>query len=106
MGDLIDHFRGRECFRHVSGQLPRPGQMPEQNRKNLMRSHELATSVDRPNAVGIPVEGEARVVVAAAHRLAKRLYVRLDWFRIHASEERVARAADLFGFDSLPLERS
>ena len=93
-GNLVDHLGGRKCFRHVAGQIARSGQVPEQNRENLVRSDERAVAVDRADAVGVAIEREARVVAAVDHRAAQRLDVRLDRLRIHAAEKRIARAAN------------
>ncbi len=104
-GNLVDHLRGRKRLRHVAGQIARSGQMPEQNRKNLVRRDERAVAVDRADAVRVAIEREACVIAAIDHRPTQRLNVRLDRLGIHAAEKRIARAANFGRLDAVTAEK-
>ncbi len=59
----------------------------------------------RANAVGITVECEPGVVLSFARRLSQRLHVRLDRFRINASEKWIAISADFAALDAVAAKK-
>ena len=104
-GDLIDHFRRGECLGYRAFEFARAGQMPQQDRENLVRIDEGAIAVHCADAVGVAIEREACVEFALHHGALQRCDVRLDRLRIHAAEERVARAANFFACDFVAAEK-
>ena len=66
---------------------------------------ESAIAVHGADAVGVSVKSKSRVKVAFAQSLTQRFHVRLDGLGIHASEQRIARAADFLAFDSVAAEK-
>ena len=81
------------------------GEVPEQDGKNLVRIDEGAVAVHGADAVGVAIEREAGVEFALRHGASQRGDVRLNGFRIHAAEERIARAANFFANDFVAAEK-
>ncbi len=78
--------------------------MPDEQRKNLVRIDECAVAVDRSNTVAVSIGTEAGVVFSGARGLTERFNVRLDRFRVHAAETRVARATNFVAGDAIAPE--
>ena len=79
-----------------------PGQVPQQNRKNLVRRDERAVAVHRADAVAVAIRAQPGVILAGEHRAAQRLDVRLDGLGIDAAKQRIARAANFIAGDAVP----
>src|SRR6266436_5461786 len=82
-----------------------PGKVPDEECQNLVGIDENAVAVDSADAVPIPVGAETGVVLAGSHGLTQRFDVRLDRFRMHAAETRIARAADFVAGNSVAFEK-
>src|SRR6185437_9543356 len=102
--NLVYHFRGGKRLRHVAAQPARPREMPQQDGKNLVRCDERSIRVHRADAIRIAIERESRAIAPAAHGAPQRLHMGFDWLRVHAAEERIARAADLVALDAVAAE--
>src|SRR5205823_12201578 len=84
--ELVDQFRHGKSFCDVSREIAGPGEVPDEQRQNLVGIHERPGAVDRANAVAIAIGAEARVVFPREHSLAQRFNVRLNRFGMHAAE--------------------
>src|SRR6202035_5082013 len=67
--NLVDHFCGGKRFRHIPAHLARTRQMPQQNRKDLMRCDKRSIAIHCADAIAVSVERESRIVVAATQSL-------------------------------------
>ena len=83
--EFVNQLGDRKGFRNVSRKLAGSRQMPNEQRKDLMGSHEGAGAVDRADAVAVAIGTEARVIFACPHRLPQRFDVRLDGLGMHAA---------------------
>src|SRR6202041_2176793 len=91
---FVDEFRDGKCLGDVAGEFPRADQVPDHQRENLVGVDEGAVAVDGPDAVAVTVGGETGVILSGEDRLAQSVNVRLDGFGMHATESRVAGAAN------------
>src|SRR5580704_3788778 len=103
--DLVDHFCGGKSFCHRAFEFARAGEMPQQDRENLVRVDERAVAVHRADAVGIAIQREASVELAFDHGALQRGDVRFNRLGIYATEKRIARAANFFTGDFVAAEQ-
>src|SRR5438309_1226065 len=66
--DFIEELRRGEGFGEVAADFSRAGEMPEQDREDLVRSDECAVAMHRSDAVAISIGGKPGIVAAAAKR--------------------------------------
>ena len=104
-GDFVDQLCRRKSFGDVARDAARAGQMPQQQRENLVRRNERPRAIHRADAVAVAIGAESGVVAAGEHGAAQGLNVRLDRFWIRAAEERIARAANFIAGDSVAAEK-
>src|SRR5215831_15494859 len=102
---LVDELRHREGFSDVARKIPRPSQVPDEQRQNLVRIDESAGAVNCADAVAIPVGAKARIVFAGQHGLPQRFDVWLDGLRMHAAEARIPRSANFVAQDAIAAKQ-
>src|SRR5207253_798311 len=103
-GELVDEFGNGESFCNVSRQVTSPGEVPDEQCKDLMRIHERTVTVDGADAVAIAIGAPAGVEFSAQQRLPQGLDMRLDRLRVNAAEARVVRAANFIAGDAIAPE--
>jgi hypothetical protein len=103
-GKLVDQLGDGKSFGDVSREIAGSGEVPDEQREDLMRVDEGAVAIDRADAVAVAVGAKAGVVFTREDCLAQRGDVRLDGFGMRAAEERVAGATNLVAGDAVALE--
>ena len=102
---LVDQLGYGKCFGDIAGKFAGTGEVPHQQRENLMRIDERAIAIDRADAIAVAISAEAGIIFSGAHRLTQRIDVRLDGFRMYARKSRVARAANFIARHAVAFEQ-
>src|SRR6267154_5772829 len=92
--EFVDQFCNRKCFRNLSGKTPHSGEVPYQQRKDLVWIYERAGAVYGPDAITIAIGGKPGIVFAGRDSPLQRSNVRFDRFRMRPTKTRIACAAN------------
>ncbi len=103
--ELVNEFGDGEGFRDVTRKIAHAGEVPDEERKNLVRIDEGTIAVDCADAVTVAVGGKASVIFSGKDGIAESKDVRLDGLGIDAAETRIAYAANFVATNTVTLEQ-
>src|SRR5260370_31280267 len=94
-GELVNQLGNGECSCDVSRQVASSREMPDEQRKDLMRMHERSVAVKGADAGSIAIGAQASVAFSGTHGLPQRFDMRIERFWMDALETRTAPEAHM-----------